>query len=138
MTLAPLLDTHIWLWWLLGDSRLAEEEAHFLDGLPKTNRPALSTISLWEVAMLVELERVRLDLPLKEFLQKAGSPETVQLVPVHTDVVVEMTTLPDTFHRDPADRLIVASARVEGRPLATRDRKIRQAGLNRFWGTSSG
>ena len=58
---SPLLDTHVWLWWLLGDSRLSRDEIRFLDDLPSENRPALSVISLWEVAMLVELGRVQLD-----------------------------------------------------------------------------
>ena len=133
MTQAPLLDTHIWLWWLLGDSRLTPEEGQMLDGFPIENRPALSAISLWELAMLVELGRVELDLPLKDFLPGACSPETVHLIPLKADVVVEMNTLPSSFHRDPADRLIVASARVEGRSLATHDRKIRESKLVRLW-----
>lgn len=133
MTPAPLLDTHIWLWWLLGDERLSAEESRVLDELPVDNRPALSVISLWELAMLVELGRVRLDLSLKEFLQGACSPETVRLILLQTEVVVEMNSLPPTFHRDPADRLIVASARVEGCPLATHDRKIRDSELVPIW-----
>ena len=133
MTTAPLLDTHIWLWWLLGDPRLSAEEARVLDELPPANRPALSVISLWELAMLVELGRVRLDLPLKEFLKKACSPETVKLIPLNTEVVLEMSTLPPAFHRDPADRLIVSSARVEERPLATHDRKILESDLVTIW-----
>ena len=133
MTPAPLLDTHIWLWWLLGDSRLSREESRVLDELPKENRPALSVISLWEVAMLVELGRVQLDLTLNEFLQGACSPETVRLLPLNLDVVVEMNTLPSTFHRDPADRLIVSSARAEGLSLATHDRKIIEADLVPIW-----
>jgi len=128
-----LLDTHIWLWWLLGDTRLSPKEAQVLDELPPEQRPALCVISLWEVAMLVELGRVQLDLSLKDFLQRACSPETVRLIPLSADVVVEMNTLPSSFHRDPADRLIVASARVEGLALATHDRKIREADLVPIW-----
>jgi PIN domain nuclease of toxin-antitoxin system len=130
---APLLDTHIWLWWLLGDSRLSFDEARVLDELPPQNRPALSVISLWEIAMLVELGRVQLDISLEEFLQKACSPETVNLIPLNMEVVLEMNTLPSSFHRDPADRLIVSSARVAKRPLSTHDRKICESDLVTIW-----
>lgn len=133
MTTVPLLDTHVWLWWLLGDPRLSPEEVRVLDELPDTLRPALSVISLWEVAMLVELGRVQLDLSLEKFLRGACSPETVRLVPIDTQVVVEMNTLPSSFHRDPADRLIVSTARAEGLLLATHDRKILETDLVPVW-----
>jgi PIN domain nuclease of toxin-antitoxin system len=133
MSQGVLLDTHIWLWGLLGDSRLSPQEVQVLDDLPSEDRPALSVISLWEVAMLAELGRVQLDFSLEEFLQSACSPETVRLIPLSPEVVVEMNMLPSSFHRDPADRLIVASARVEGMALATHDRKIREAGLVPIW-----
>lgn len=133
MKKAPLLDTHIWLWWLLGDARLSSKTVDLLDEFPRENRPALSVISLWEVAMLVDLGRVQLDLPLKEFLKGACSPETVRLIPLTPEVVLEMNHLPSSFHRDSADRLIVASARVGKVPLATQDSKIVDAELVSIW-----
>ena len=50
----PLLDTHVWVWWLLGDQRLKQREQEILDGLPADQRPAVCDISLWEVALLVQ------------------------------------------------------------------------------------
>jgi len=76
---------------------------------------------------------IKYDVSLKEFLQRACSPEAVRLVPLSSEVVLEMNTLPPSFHRDPADRLIVASARVDGALLATHDRKIRDANLVGIW-----
>jgi PIN domain nuclease of toxin-antitoxin system len=130
---APLLDTHIWLWWLLGEGTLSREEVNFLDDLPADNRPVISAISLWEAAMLEERGRLQLDVPLEAFLRTACSPESVRIIPLHADIVVAMNQLPADFHRDPADRLIVATARVEGRALATRDRKIQDARLVPIW-----
>ena len=133
MTPAPLLDTHVWLWWLLGDSRLSSRELEILDEFPDDNRPALSSISLWELAMLVDLGRVELEVSLNDFLKSACSPETVRMIPIQPRVVIEMNQLPSTFHRDPADRLIVATARAENIPLATHDRKILAANLTPIW-----
>lgn len=130
----PILDTHIWLWWLLGDSRLTDKEAAFLDDLPTENRPCISAISLWELATLVDLGRVELDESLESFLTTAASAKTVRTLPITTEVVVEMNRLPAAFHRDPADRLIVASAIATDRSLATRDRRIMESGMVAIWG----
>ena len=133
MTPAPLLDTHIWLWWLLGGEGLSREESNLLDGLPLDNRPAISAISLWEAAMLVERGRLQLGVSLEVFLRTACSPECVRIIPLQTDIVVAMNRLPPEFHRDPADRLIVATALVERRALATKDQRILDARLVPIW-----
>lgn len=133
MKQAPLLDTHIWIWWLLGDARMPPEGLHFLDNLPSDNRPFISDISLWELALLVELGRLELDRPLENFLKIAASPKTVQLCRIDAATVVEMNRLPDTFHRDPADRLIVATARVRNLELVTQDQRIVNSRIVPVW-----
>jgi PIN domain nuclease of toxin-antitoxin system len=129
----PLLDTHVWVWWMLGDARLSAGEREALDALPSGQRPALCDISLWEVALLVQLGRLRLDDPLEDWLRIAASPSTVHLLPITPAVVVEMNRLPSRFHQDPADRLIVATARAAGLPLATHDTRIRRSRLSTLW-----
>ncbi len=133
MSRSPLLDTHVWLWWLLGDERLDRRQAASLDGMPPDERPFLCDISLWELAMLVELGRLQLDEPLHEFLRIAASPATVRLCRIDPACVVEMNALPASFHRDPADRLIVATARARRLRLATYDRLIVDSGLVDIW-----
>ncbi|NDC55088.1 MAG: type II toxin-antitoxin system VapC family toxin [Planctomycetia bacterium] len=133
MTQPVLLDTHVWVWWMLGDSRLPARERDALDGLPSGERPAVCDISLWELALLVQVGRLRLDDDLAEWLRIAASPATVRVVPIGPAVVVEMTRLPATFHQDPADRLIVATARAMGMPLATHDVRIRRSRLASLW-----
>ena len=129
----PLLDTHLWLWWLLGDSRIARAEADALDAFPPDDRPWLCDISIWEATLLVEKERVELDCSLADFLETAASPATVRVLPITARVAVEMNDLPDSFHRDPADRLIVATARAHGLAVATRDSLIVESGLVNIW-----
>ena len=118
MTKSPLLDTHVWGWWMLGDPRLSARERTVLDELPSGQRPRLCDISLWEVAMLVQLGRLRLDDALEDWLRIAASPATVEVIPITPAVVAEMNRLPATFHQDPADRLIVATARTGRLPSA--------------------
>jgi PIN domain nuclease of toxin-antitoxin system len=130
---APLLDTHVWIWWMLGDPRLDARERDALDALGPDNRPMLCDISLWEFATLVDLGRVEIDVPIGEWLAVAASPATVRLQSITPAIVAEMNRLPSSFHRDPADRLIVATARSLQRPLATHDRKIRKSRLVSLW-----
>jgi PIN domain nuclease of toxin-antitoxin system len=133
MTERPLLDTHVWVWWMLGDPRLSSRERDILDELPRDHRPAVCDISLWEVALLVQLGRLRLELDLESWLANAASPSTVEILPIDPASVTEMTRLPGSFHQDPADRLIVSTARATGLPLATHDDRIRRSQLARLW-----
>ncbi|MFM8378611.1 MAG: type II toxin-antitoxin system VapC family toxin [Planctomycetia bacterium] len=133
MTKPPLLDTHVWVWWILGDTRLSTRERMVLDDLPSGRRPCLCDISLWEVAMLVQLGRLRLDDALEDWLRIAASPATVEVIPITPSVVAEMNRLPTTFHQDPADRLIVATARAGRLPLATHDTRIRRSRQTLLW-----
>jgi len=129
----PLLDTHAWVWWICGDSRLTAREREELDNLPPPSRPVLAEISLWEVAMLVERGRLELNMELERWLAVASSPATVELARVTPAVAAEVARLPSRFHRDPADRLIVATARVRKLRVLTRDRMITQARVVPLW-----
>lgn len=131
--IAPVLDTHIWIWWMIGDPRLSRRERHALDSFDSSNRPFLCDISLWELATSVDLGRVEIDDPLEAWLAAAASPAAVRMQTITPALVAEMNRLPDSFHRDPADRLIVAAARVLKLPLATRDRRIRKSRLVSLW-----
>lgn len=129
----PLLDTHAWVWWICGDARLTEREREALDNLSPSGRPVLAEISLWEVAMLVERGRLELDMDLERWLAVASAPATVELARVTPAIAAEAARLPEKFHRDPADRLIVATARVRKLRVLTRDRKITGARIVPVW-----
>lgn len=130
---APILDTHAWVWWVQADPRLDRRTVEALDALPPDDRPMICDISLWEVAMLVELGRLTLAEPLESWLDAAADPRSVRVLPVTPRVAAEVARLPDAFRRDPADRLIVASCRRLGHSLVTRDRAILRARLVRRW-----
>jgi len=129
----PVLDTHAWVGWMLGATDLTPAERAALDGLPADRRPYLSAISLWEVAMLVELKRLSLDVPLADWLATAAHPRTVRVMPISPAIAAGTALLPRTFHRDPADRLIVATCRELEAPLLTHDRLIMRSRLVAPW-----
>ena len=133
MNPSPLLDTHVWIWWMLGAPSLSRREQEALDALPADARPVISDISLWEFATLVDLGRITINGSVEEWLKIAASPATVRVQPITSGIVAEMNRLPATFHRDPADRLILATARFLKIPLATADRKIRGSRLTPLW-----
>ncbi|MDD5176604.1 MAG: type II toxin-antitoxin system VapC family toxin [Sterolibacterium sp.] len=129
-----LLDTHVWLWWLLGQSELPVRERDALDAMAAAGTPpALSAISLWEAQMLAAKGRLTIDVPLTHWLPTAAAPEVVTLVPLDVAVILALDNLPAGFHGDPADRIIVASARAHDLPLATKDANIRRARAVKLW-----
>jgi PIN domain nuclease of toxin-antitoxin system len=129
----PLLDTHIWLWWIGGERHLSKREMASLDDLPPEQRPFISDISLWEVTVLLELGRWNVAIPFESWLKAACHPRTVEILPIAQDIATEIARLPATFHRDPADRIIVSTARARDIPLFTRDRRILDARLTKKW-----
>lgn len=124
-----LLDTHILLWWFEGGDRLPDTVRRVLDGAGAEDPLLVSDISLWEVATLSELERIRLALPLRDWLERATAPPLVRRVGIGPAVAGQVASLPATFHRDPADRILVATALVHGATLLTCDRRILGCGL---------
>jgi PIN domain nuclease of toxin-antitoxin system len=122
-----VLDTHALIWWASGHneelsaSALQAIENELEDG----GQIFVSAISAWELAMLVAKGRVALSMDVAEWLSYVGSIEAVNFVPVDNEIAVKSTELPGDFHKDPADRLIVATARKLAAPLVTADEKIR-------------
>lgn len=118
-----VLDTHIWVWWIHGDPRLTQEYYDYIQGL-EAQGLGISAISCWEVAKLVERGRLVLPNRVNEWLDIALAYPGMRLLELTPQICVESTQLPGNFHRDPADQIIVATARVYNCPLVTMDEKI--------------
>jgi len=93
------------------------------------NPVLLSDISLWEIALLHELGRIKLGLPLRDWLEEAANAPVVRRCSISLAVAAAVAALPPSFHRDPADRLIVATAQVHGATVLTIDERIIDSGL---------
>lgn len=117
-----LLDTHIWIWWISGSNQLTPEERNFLDTLSEP--PAIAAVSLWELSLLFQLERISLNLPIFEWLDFATKPSLVQIIDCSPQIAKELLKLPANMHRDPADRLILATAKANELELITRDKTL--------------
>lgn len=118
-----ILDTHIWIWWVHGDSRLTISQAEVITAHEEADI-GVSAISCWEIAKLVEYGRLTLPCSLESWFEQALSYPGIRLLPLTPKIVIESTRLPGDFHRDPADQMIVATARIFDCPLVTSDRKI--------------
>jgi PIN domain nuclease of toxin-antitoxin system len=131
--MSPVLDTHVWLWWMGRDPRLGESALEALDSLPGERRPYLCDISLWEVAMLVGQGRISVDGPLSAWLETAAHPRAVRVIPIVPAIAAEVANPPQAFRGDSADRLIVATCRVLDVPLLSHDSRIVQSRLVKRW-----
>ena len=126
-----LLDTHILVYWLENAGRLSRRQIEILAEADRDNPLSVSDITLWEIATLYNLGRLRFggDRPLKDWLETAVAPPLIQRIGISPAIAAEVAALPDSFHRDPADRIIVATARLQGATLRTQDRRIARSGL---------
>ena len=118
-----VLDTHIWVWWVHGDERLTRTQAEVIEA-NETDVIGVSAISCWEIAKLVEYGRLELPGSLEEWFEDALSYPGIHLLELTPEIAIESTQLPGEFHRDPADQMIVATARVYGCPLVTSDGRL--------------
>ena len=130
---APLLDTHAWIWYVADPGKLKRTELDALNLLDPANCPFIADFSLWEIATLVSLGRLKLGQPLERWLSQAAKPGIVRILPFSPEIAVELASLPDTLHRDPVDRAIVSTARVHRLPVLTRDRRILSSRLIQPW-----
>ncbi len=122
-----LLDTHILVFWVSEAERLSRVQRRLVDAAGPSDPVLVSDISLWEIATLVNLNRLELDRPLRDWLERAVAPPLVRRVGISPAVAAAVAGLPGTFQWDPADRIIVASALVMGAAVLTNDGRIRDA-----------
>lgn len=120
-----VLDTHVWVWWVNGDSALAVPKQQIVAANEPTGL-GVSAISCWEVAKLVEKKRLILALPVDQWINQALAYPGIRLLPLTPKNAVDSTQLPQPFHKDPADQIIVAAARDLDCSLATDDQEILQ------------
>lgn len=119
-----LLDTHAWIWLMEGSPELSHKLQKKINQAAKNQSVAIAAISLWEISMLERKGRIRLEKPLLIWLKEALALPGMELMPLTLEIAVESSQLPNGFHGDPADRLIVATARIHQLNLLTRDEKI--------------
>jgi PIN domain nuclease of toxin-antitoxin system len=119
-----MLDTHVWLWFTEGSGEIKADLRKRVANQLKDGAVLIPTICVWEIGMLCQKKRLNLSKPIEDWVKHVLSQPGVSFVPLSQEIALEATNLPGEFHRDPADCIIVATARVEGASLLTRDRRI--------------
>jgi PIN domain nuclease of toxin-antitoxin system len=119
-----VLDTHVWVWLLEGTTSLKPAIRRRIEASAREGGLLVSAISVWEVAMLEAKGRLTFDQDCNAWVTDALSAPGISLVPLAPEIAVASTRLPADFHGDPADRIIVATARAHGHTLVTADGAI--------------
>lgn len=119
-----VIDTHTLIWWVSGDKSLSEAANKIINKTLIDSEIIISTISAWEISMLIEKGRLILGMDIESWLKEVAAIEGVRFMPVDNETGIKSTKLPGEFHKDPADRIIVATARKLAVPLVTADEKI--------------
>ncbi len=119
-----LLDTHIWVKYQNGSSDILASSKPVIESAADHGAVYVSVISIWEIALLVRLRRLSLHTSVDRWTREALSKPGINLLPLTPEIAIQSVDLPEPMHKDPADRILVASARVERLTLVTRDRDI--------------
>ena len=127
-----LLDTHTWIWLCAGSTELSTDTITYINLAGSKGKVFVSAISVWELSMLVAKNRITLAKPINQWVKESLAQPGVNLSLLTPEVAIESSFLPGGFHGDPADRMIVATARLNDLTLLTRDHKILSYGENGY------
>ncbi len=127
-----LLDTHVWLWAMTGSSILKSSFCEAYEKILKSNGVIISPLSIWEMGMLVEKNRIEMEMDVMDWVNQALEIPGTQLCPITPRIAIQSTRLPGDIHGDPVDRLLIATAHEENAVLVTCDKKILAFGAEKF------
>lgn len=123
--MATVLDTHAWIWWVTGDRRLSRRAKAAIERALARGELHVSMISIWEMAKKVEKGQLALDRPLDEWLEAAVSADGLAVADLTRPIMIDSCRLPQPFHGDPGDQMIVATTRFLSATLVTKDARLR-------------
>lgn len=122
---ALLLDTHVWIWYVENEAkRFSRLIKPLVEGAVQRGNVVVSAISVWEIARLDASRRIELSVDVRAWVGRALAFPGVRLKGLSPSIAIESTRLPEPLHRDPADRILIATARLLGAALVTCDERI--------------
>ncbi len=124
------LDTHSLLWFIMGDGRLSNSACTIIEDLD--NRILVSVGSLWEIAIKVNIKKLRLQQTYQDLFPSELQKNDIEVLPIRHEDLAILTTLP-LHHRDPFDRLIIAQAISENVAIVTKDDAFRNYAVEIIW-----
>lgn len=119
-----VLDTHVLVWWLSEPKKLSDKARKKINEEVKKEGLLVSSISVWEIYMLVKKGRLKLTMDVDSWLEKVEGLPAIRFIPVDNKVASKSVTLPGKLHDDPADRMIIVTALQQGAVLITGDKRI--------------
>ncbi|MEN6624108.1 MAG: type II toxin-antitoxin system VapC family toxin [Smithella sp.] len=120
-----VLDTHAWIWWVSSPEFLSETAKQIIDEAATEKNVFISSISTWEIAILVSRGRLKLTMSPADWVAASEALPFFDFVPVSNSIALKSVQLPGILHNDPAERIIIATAVSLGAVLVTKDEKIR-------------
>ncbi len=121
-----ILDTHTWIWWNMNPKKLSTKVKSLLSEPDFYEEMLLSVISPWEFSKLLEKGRIGISCNPEEWISKSLDMPKLRLSPLSPAIAYRSTSLPQPFHGDPADQIIVATAREENATILTKDKLIQK------------
>ena len=129
-----LLDTHVWVWWNMRPENLSRKVYSLLESAENYDELLLSAISPWEFSKLIEKKRIGISCNPEEWIAEGLRMPKLRLIPLTPRISYLSTALPQPFHDDPADQIIVATAREEKTILITKDKLLQDyEHIKTFW-----
>jgi PIN domain nuclease of toxin-antitoxin system len=129
-----VLDTHVWIWWLSEPEKLVPRARRAVATAAGNRSLYISAISAWKIAVLVSKGRLEFTSDAQDWIARSEALPFFHFVPVDNTIAVRSVRLPEPFHKDPADRIIVATAMILGAPVVTSDTKIlRYSHVQSIW-----
>ncbi|MGD2015719.1 MAG: type II toxin-antitoxin system VapC family toxin [Desulfobacterales bacterium] len=119
-----VLDTHIWIWFISKPEILSERAKKAVFAAVKQKSVLISSISAWEVSLLVKNKRLTLSLDVADWIAKSEGLPFIRFIEISNSIAVKSVNLPQPLHPDPADRIIIATALSAGVPVVTKDKKL--------------
>ena len=119
-----LLDTHAWAWFVSNPELLSKKAKKIVDKALQEKSILISSISAWEIALLVVKKRLKLTLDTADWIAASEALPFIKFIPVNNSVAIKSVNLPEPLHNDPADRIIISTAITEKAILVTKDEKI--------------
>ena len=119
-----LLDTHTWIWWHMRPQNLSKKVLSLIGDTGKYSELLLSAISPWEFSKLLEKGRLGISYDPEDWIESALDMPKLRFVPLSPVIAYRSTVLPQPFHNDPADQIIVATAREENATILTKDERV--------------
>lgn len=121
-----VVDTHVLIWFVDNPKKLSSKAVKIINKEKENGVILVSSISIWEIYLLIKKNKLKFNIEAETWIKEIEGLPFIQFVPINNTIAAKSVNLPGEFHADPADRMIVATAREKGAVLISSDEKIRK------------